>query len=218
MSSDRWNNKWPLLWGSQQRGFAAAAGDDVGCLRTPFGTSASHGCLYTSLWCVWRNIAISRRRDGNDTVRINRTPSRTFKLFILNWPWQMDAFYTIWWIRLAEILLYLCKADLLCFCLLLPPSKLFPRLFSYSITTRWSVSLDLALGCEAKAGWPNTLPQVALFLSRWHFSLGLPAWQQRITCRHSMSWDLTANIRGTLLIQAKWCLIFSFWTPTERIG
>lgn len=149
MSSDRWNNKWPLLWGSQRRGSAAAAGDDVSCLRTPFGTSAFRGCLYTSLWSVWWNIVISRRRDGNDTFGINTTPSWTFKLFILNWPRQMDVFYTIRWIRRAEIPLHLCNADLFVFLFTAATLKTVPTSFQlqyYSITTRWSASLDLALG------------------------------------------------------------------------
>lgn len=75
-----------------------------------------------------------------------------------------------------------------------------------------SVSLDLALGCKAKAGWANTPPQVALFLSRWRFSLGLPAWQQRIICRRVI------RSYSKHQVQAKWCLIFPFWTPRDRNG
>lgn len=77
-----------------------------------------------------------------------------------------------------------------CFCLLPPPSKLFPLLFSYRMTTRWSVSLHLALGCEAKAGWPNTP----------HDNRGLPT-------------DMWAEIfQQTSEWQAKWCLMFPLWT------
>lgn len=64
---------------------------------------------------------------------------------------------------------------------------------------------------EAKAGWPHTLPQVALFLSRWSFSLGLPAWQP-------LPADMWVEIlQQTSGRQTQPCLMFPFWSTSHPV-
>lgn len=145
MSSDRWNNKWPLLWASQRWGLAAAAGDDEGCLWTPFGTSAFRRCLYTSLWSVWRSVTDSRKCE-TETMRSGLTEHHRELLNCLFWIDNDKWMYFIQYAE-SEIPLCLCNSDLFLFLFTAATLKTVPTSFQlqnvYNLISVFTFSFGL---------------------------------------------------------------------------